>query len=663
MKFALAVATFGLIALSCGSPLKEGQAMAQVAYAGKVNAPDFPPGLDWLNTDHPISLRELRGKIVLLDFWTFCCINCIHVIPDLRKLEEAYPDELVVIGVHSAKFTTEQGTENIREAILRYGLRHPVVNDKDLEIWNAYTANAWPTFILIDPEGKVYGRYSGEGVYDAMRPEIDGMIKEFDRRGRINRTPIKFVLERDHAPQSFLSFPGKIAADGKKHRLVISDSDHNRILVVSMPGATIEEVIGSGDAGLVDGQFAQAEFRKPQGVAIDGDSIYVADTENHAVRVIDLSTRTVSTLAGTGSQATTFNVAGRGRAVALNSPWDLVYHMGTLFIAMAGSHQVWTLNVRTLEARPYAGSGREDLHDAPLQEAALAQPSGITMNDDLLYIADSEDSGVRSIPADGKGNVRTLVGEGLFDFGDVDGKGDEVRLQHPIGICYHDGLLYVADTYNNKIKTIDPTTRVCRTLIGTGKSGMNDGPAGEATLNEPCGLCFLDGILFMTDTNNHLIREWDPSTGKVTTLQLHGMGKVVEAERKRKKAFVGDLVTLPPMRIAPGSGRVSVSVSVPRGYKINNAAPFYIGCSAADSAIVQIPAGSAEQNIPNPTFPLEIPASFSGGTTNVEVDLVVYYCAENEESLCLIKQLKLVLPVTVSSDSPDHILRCDASVQ
>ncbi len=171
MRITLAVALCGFIALFGVGLRKEEQAMAQVAYAGKVNAPDFPSGLDWLNTDHPISLHELRGKVVLLDFWTFCCINCIHVIPDLRKLEEAFPDELVVIGVHSAKFTTEQGTQNIREAILRYGIHHPVVNDKDLDIWNAYTANAWPTFILIDPEGKVYGRHSGEGVYDVMHPE------------------------------------------------------------------------------------------------------------------------------------------------------------------------------------------------------------------------------------------------------------------------------------------------------------------------------------------------------------------------------------------------------------------------------------------------------------------------------------------------------------
>ncbi len=338
------------------------------------------------------------------------------------------------------------------------------------------------------------------------------MVKEFDRRGRINHAPIHFAPEHSRAAQAFLSFPGKIAADQRNHRLVISDSDHNRILVLAMPDATIQDVIGSGEEGLADGSFAEAQFRKPQGVAIEGDSIYVADTENHAVRLIDLAAKRVSTLAGTGKQATAYNISGTGRNVALNSPWDLLCDGGRLFIAMAGSHQIWTLDLRTHEAMPYAGSGREDLLDAPLREASLAQPSGITRDDGILYIADSEDSGVRSMSTAGSGTVHTIVGEGLFDFGDIDGKGSDVRLQHPIGICSAGGLLYVADTYNNKIKKIDPATRACTTIIGTGKSGMEDGPAMHATLNEPCGLCFLDGVLYITDTNNHLIRRWDPAT-------------------------------------------------------------------------------------------------------------------------------------------------------
>src|SRR5215475_7196021 len=132
----------------------------------RVRAPEITGGRGWLNTDKPLSLAALKGKVVLLDFWTYGCINCIHIIPDLKKLEAKYPNQLVVIGVHSAKFLNEKGTENIRQAILRYEIEHPVVNDKDFEIWQSYTARSWPTLVLINPKGKEVGRHSGEGIYD-----------------------------------------------------------------------------------------------------------------------------------------------------------------------------------------------------------------------------------------------------------------------------------------------------------------------------------------------------------------------------------------------------------------------------------------------------------------------------------------------------------------
>jgi thiol-disulfide isomerase/thioredoxin len=650
-----------LLALVYGGLSEENCVMAAVPYAGKVNAPEFPSGLEWLNTNHPISLRLLRGKIVLLDFWTYCCINCMHVIPDFKRLEAAYPNELVVIGVHSAKFTTEQGTENIRQAILRYGIHHPVVNDKDLDVWNAYAVNAWPTVILIDPDGKVYGRHAGEGVFDAMNPEIARMVKEFGARGKLDRRPLHFDLEQSHAPQAFLSFPGKIAADERHHRLVVSDSDHNRILVVSMPDATIQFVIGSGMPGYADGAFETARFRGPQGVAIAGDTIYIADTENHAIRMIDLAAGTVSTLAGTGQQATDASLPGVGRSVALNSPWDLVVDGDTIFIAMAGSHQVWSLNLRTRAASPYAGSGREDIIDAPLHEAALAQPSGITRAGDSLYIADSEVSGVRSIPANGRGSVRTIVGEGLFDFGDKDGVGVAVRLQHPIGICAHQGFLYVADTYNNKIKRIDPRTDSCSTLLGTGERGMKDGPAHESTFNEPNGLCFLDGVMYITDTNNDLIRVWDPSSGRVSTLQLKGIGKTVEADLAKKKEFQGERRMFPAEHVRGGGGFIEVSVRLPEGYHLNDVAPFYIGCTSADPRVVAIPRKHSQQNIANPVFPLRIPVTFAAGNTDAEIDLVVYYCSSGKENLCLIKQLKCIVPVVVDGGQ-GNIVRCVAEI-
>ncbi|HVG18094.1 MAG TPA: thioredoxin-like domain-containing protein, partial [Blastocatellia bacterium] len=424
-------------------------------YEGKVNAPDFPEAIEWLNTDRPLSLRQLRGKVVVLDFWTYCCINCMHVIPDLKKLERKYANELVVIGVHSAKFAGERETDNIRQAILRYEIEHPVVNDKDMAVWQQFAVHAWPTLVVIDPAGKVVGHASGEGIYEPFDKLIGKMVEAFGAKGQLDRRPLKLKLERHRAPASMLAFPGKVLADEKSKQLFIADSNHNRIVVVSLEDSSVKEVVGSGEARLADGGFEEASFNHPQGMAFDGRVLYVADTENHALRAVDFEGRAVATIAGTGEQARRLTtVGGQGRQTPLNSPWDLVLHDGLLYIAMAGPHQLWRMDPKTGGVAPYAGSGREDIIDGPLAEAALAQPSGITTDGRALYFADSEVSAIRSAALDPNGRVETVVGEGLFDFGDRDGRGSQVRLQHPLGVVYHEGALYVADTYNNKIKRI-----------------------------------------------------------------------------------------------------------------------------------------------------------------------------------------------------------------
>ncbi|MEP7274651.1 MAG: thioredoxin-like domain-containing protein, partial [Acidobacteriota bacterium] len=414
-------------------------------FEGEYNAPEFPAGMEWLNTDRPLSLRELRGKIVLIDFWTYCCINCMHIIPDLKRLEAKYSKELVVIGVHSAKFSTEKGTESIRQAVLRYEIEHPVVNDRDFEVWQQYVAQAWPTLVLINPKGKIVGKHSGEGIFDVFDKSIGEMASYFKAKGELEEKPLSFRLEKSNAPPSLLSFPGKVLADEKSNRLFISDTNHNRIIVTNLEG-TVMDVIGDGAIGTRNGSFAEVEFNHPQGVALDGQVLYICDTENHLIRKADLSARTVTTLVGTGAQAQQHNVAGNGREVALNSPWDALVHAGKLYVAMAGSHQLWVVDPVSSEARPYAGSGREHHVDGPLLNSALAQPSGLTTDGKSIFFADSEISSIRAAALPPGATVSTIVGQGLFDYGDIDGTGDTVRLQHPLGVVYADGKLYVADT-------------------------------------------------------------------------------------------------------------------------------------------------------------------------------------------------------------------------
>ena len=435
-------------------------------YYGNVRAPDFPPGLEWLNTDRRLSLVDLRGKFVLLDFWTYGCINCMHIIPDLKRLEATYPNELVVIGVHSAKFANESNRDNVRQIVLRYSLEHPIVNDSDFVVWNSYVVRAWPTTILIDPRGYVLAAHSGEGVYQAWNEIIAEAVRTYEAQGLIDRTPLKLALEKDQAPDTTLSFPGKVLADEKGDRLFIADTGHDRIVVATLAGE-VQGVIGSGLRGLVDGALDEARFAHPQGMALDGDKLYIADTENHALRLADLRHGTVQTVAGDGTLAYNFS-RGPASVARLNSPWDLVLVESHLYIAMAGTHQLWDLDLMDMTIGPYAGSGREGLLDGPLDRAALAQPSGITSDGRLLYFVDSEASAVRVAEPGTSGRVRTLIGQGLFEFGDVDGDLLTARLQHPLGILWYRGVLYVADTYNHKIKIVDPDASQATTWVGTG---------------------------------------------------------------------------------------------------------------------------------------------------------------------------------------------------
>jgi thiol-disulfide isomerase/thioredoxin len=485
-----------------------------------VRAPEFTGAIEWLNVPGPVSLASLRGKVVLLDFWTYGCINCMHILPDLRRLEEKYRDELVIVGVHSAKFANERKSENIRRILVRYDIDHPVANDANFAIWKAYGARAWPTQVLIDPEGYVVATASGEGKGEAFDEAIGAVIQVFDEQGRINRAPIPMSLERETLQSAELAFPGKVLADEASDTLVIADSNHHRIVVASLDGA-IRQVAGDGRAGRVDGAFDSARFYRPQGLALDGKTVYVADTENHVIRAIDLETRQTSTIAGTGRQGGWGVPGGSALETSLNSPWDLCVLGRLLFVAMAGSHQIWVIDLDRGLALPYAGSGREARIDGSSDDAAFAQPSGLALIDHTLFVADSESNIVRAIELPPKNVVRTIAGGDLFEFGDRDGRGDAVRLQHPLGLVAARGVLYLADTYNHRIKTVNPATGDVRSFAGTGEEGAADGAAAAASFYEPGGLSATSQALFVADTNNHAVRRIVFDGGRVETLQLH----------------------------------------------------------------------------------------------------------------------------------------------
>ncbi|MGE5708358.1 MAG: hypothetical protein ACM3YO_08495, partial [Bacteroidota bacterium] len=323
-------------------------------------------------------------------------------------------------------------------------------------------------------------------------------------RGTLKEGPFP-LASPEKGPDEFLSFPGKVLYDEPSERLFIADTGHDRILIARPDGGVLD-IAGCGSPGAADDSFERASFRGPQGMALTPDGLWVADTENHLLRRLDLDRRTVETIAGTGHQAPWGSPGGPPRQTSLNSPWDLAVLDRELFVAMAGAHQIWRFSMDWLG--PFAGTGQEELFDAPRAQATLAQPSGLTTDGKVLFVADSETSSIRRIDE----GVTTLVGQGLFVFGDTDGIGEEVRLQHPLGVSFMGGMLFVADTYNHKIKRLDPISRRVETLAGN--------HSDYEPFWEPGGLSAGKTRIFVADTNHHAIRWIERETKRVSTLVL-----------------------------------------------------------------------------------------------------------------------------------------------
>ncbi|HEV8376258.1 MAG TPA: thioredoxin-like domain-containing protein [Candidatus Polarisedimenticolia bacterium] len=475
-----------------------------------VHAPEFPRDLTWINTRRPLTLStDLRGRVTVLDFWTYCCINCLHVLPVLARLERRFAAAPVaILGVHSAKFLSEKDPVNIRNAVRRYGVTHPVVVDSEHDLWQRFAVRAWPTLVVLDAQGYVRDTLSGEVEEEPLAAMIEVLLGEGRKKGVLAAGPIEAEPDR-HAETGFLRFPGRIHVF--QDRLFVADSGHHRIVVSDLEGKVLQTV-GEGGVGAHDGSATSASFNHPQGLAVSGNALFVADTGNHLLRSVDLRTLEVTTRAGTGEKGTSFKRCdpARPREVSLRSPWGLLSIGAQILIAMAGSHQIWIFDSEKELLAPWAGSGREDHLDGKLMEAAFAQPSGLAQAGRLVLVADSEDSSVRAIDLLEE-RVRTIVGRGLFDFGDSVGAPSEVLLQHPLDVAVGDNVLYVADTYNNKIKEIAFGSMRTRTLFGDGS---------RSTMDEPGGLAVAGAHLLVADTNHHRILRGDPSTLRLEELVL-----------------------------------------------------------------------------------------------------------------------------------------------
>ncbi|MFF4479666.1 NHL domain-containing thioredoxin family protein [Streptomyces sp. NPDC001520] len=510
-----------------------------MAPRARVRAPELIGRGGWLNTGgNDLTLTDLRGRIVILDFWTFCCVNCLHVLDELRELEEKHRDTVVIVGVHSPKFVHEAEHQAVVDAVERYEVHHPVLDDPELATWKQYAVRAWPTLVVIDPEGYVVAQHAGEGHAHALETLVGQLEAEHAAKGTLRRGDGPYVPPEPVPTE--LRFPGK-ALPLPGGTFLVSDTTRHQLVELAADGESVVRRIGAGERGLDDGTGERARFSEPQGLALLPDgTVAVADTVNHALRRYDPATGEVTTLAGTGRQWWQGSpTEGPAREVDLSSPWDVAWFAGRLWIAMAGVHQLWTYDPEAGTVRAAAGTTNEGLVDGPAEEAWFAQPSGLAATGDRLWIADSETSALRYVERDGDGfAVRTAVGTGLFDFGHRDGAAEQALLQHPLGVtALPDGSVAISDTYNHALRRYDPATGEVSTLA--------------TDLREPSGAVLADGDIVVVESARH----------RLTRLRLPEEAVRVDAVAHRTQRAATD--------IAPGTLRLDVVFQAPEGQKLD----------------------------------------------------------------------------------------------
>ncbi|CAG9461274.1 unnamed protein product [Pedinophyceae sp. YPF-701] len=658
--------------------------IADLEASGRMQqVPAFPRGAEWFNVPAPLTVAEsLRGKVTILDFWTYCCINCIHTLPELRDLEREYRGTAVaVVGVHSAKFDNEKDSEAIRSATIRYEIEHPVVNDGNMVLWRALGVSSWPTLAVVSPQGKLISLIPGEGHREDLDVFLTAALQYYGERGLLDATPLPSALERDKDPRlaaSPLRYPGKVCLDPAGERLFIADSNNHRIVVVeAATGKFVAEVGGNG-AGLVDGPADEAAFNRPQGLVFDEKKnvLYVADTEAHAVRVVDFGRGgRVTTLVGDGAKGDDYVGGKEGKAQRLNSPWDLELSPDgrVLYIAMAGQHQIWRADTQTGFAAAFSGDGYErNRNGKGGLGTSWAQPSGLSLSPDgrTLWVADSESSSVRTCAtADGSGGLVAggdpLFADNLFRFGDRDGFGSDALLQHPLAVrAMPSGAVYFADSYNHRIKRLDPETAEVVTVAGDGSAGFADGRGRAARFSEPGGLALAaDGTLYVADTNNCTIRKLSPA-GDVSTLALAGVPKprgdpsasatpAAQSGGPASPPAPAGATSVPADAVTARRTKLSVAIRLPKGYHLTKGAgsaaelALPANGAVAKGAKTRVPLAESRPDADGfTTATAHFEAEFGAGGEGAlaRVNARVFYC--EEESACLFRSLTFEFPVS-----------------
>lgn len=597
-----------------------------------------PPlsGDSWLGTtSQDLTIDSFRGRFLLLDFWTLCCVNCHHVLAELRELEKKFADVLTVVGVHSPKFEHEKLSDTVRQAIYRHDIEHPVLNDPDMSTWAAYGVRAWPTLVLVDPTGNRIATYSGEGHGHAIEALLLELIPKFEASGELNRGT--GVYRPVPKPVGTFSQPGKIASIPPYYQALFNGAD----LLVSSSAAHCLEAIhhtqpevslwraGSGQRGWADGDFLTSRFAEPYGVAwmspADADTLgfhlVLTDTANHLLRAINLETQSVSTVAGTGKQWMQQEpTSGPARKVSLTTPWDVLVDGTTAIVSMAGDHRLWWCDLATSTVGVFAGTSNEGLVDGSLDASWFAQPSALWGSADDFWVVDAETSALRRV-ADGE--VRTVVGRGLYDFGHLDGSGDVALMQHPLGgVSLPDGSVAIADSYNGAIRRYNPQTNMMTTL--------------HRGLQEP------SDIALVTDGSDIKLAVVEAAANRVAVVSLppdsvhHG-----EALRLVRE----------PISVKPGVLTVAITFAPPPGQKKDEryGPSTQLVVSSTPRTLIEEGSGRSVE------LERQVVIADNAQSGILHVQAKGASCEEGENAACHIHQQDWGIPIVVSSDGTSTV--------
>ena len=523
-------------------------------YRGALAAPEWPAGLDWLNTARPLTLNELRGKIVLLEFWTSNCVNCRENSAALARVRATFPHETMVIGVHSGAGMTR---ESLRQAVMRADMLYPIVDDPQHTLARLYNVTTFPIVTLLDPLGGYVLQEVGPIDPDKYCDIVKTMVADYDRAGVLERKPLveraapAVTPEEIREPQRVLKFPSRLLVLG--HRLYLADTGHHRIVEIQLDAdgraGEVLRVFGSGRAARQDGAPAEAAFAGPHGLASDGQRLFVADTDNHSVRSVALASGQVTTL-----------VSPQPGSLSPRSPWALALHGDLLFIAMAGFHQVWVLIEpgQSNQVGPFVGNGRAGFANGTAVEASFNQPRDLVLAGPALIVADTFNHALRRITWEGPPRADSLT-SGLP--GDSDGPLALAKLSQPGGLAIGpDGRVAVSDSANHKLKLISQGQ--LSTFAGTGEPGLTDGRLAAARFHQPDGLAWGGSLLYVADAHNHAVRVLDPASGTVSTLRLRALERLANTPHRERPPQALDKRV-----IAGGPTQIRLNLQLPPGYR------------------------------------------------------------------------------------------------